>query len=150
MARKMKFDINKLIELDLIRRIPKAKQKAQESIKTSKDWLQEAKNNFESQSFRSCMLSCYLAMFHSARSILFINGFREKSHFAVARFLEDKYTRKGLLEEKWIKLLDHYREARHDDQYSTSFFITREESERALEFTKQFVEKMKELLETIK
>ena len=39
-------------------------------------------------------------MFHVAKAVLFIYGFREKSHFAVARFLEDKCVRKGLLEDE--------------------------------------------------
>ena len=89
-------------------------------------------------------------MFHSARAILFAEGFREKSHFAVARFLEDKYTFKNLLEEKWIKLLDDYRETRHDNQYSTSFIATKNEAEKALKTAKEFVERMKNLLEKIK
>jgi len=77
---------------------------------------------------RSCVLVSYLAIFHAARAILFADGFREKSHFAVARYLESRYVDKGLLEEKWVKLLDHYREMRHQDQYSTSFFTTEEEA----------------------
>jgi uncharacterized protein (UPF0332 family) len=143
----MKFDINNLLKLGLLRRIPKSKEKARESIKVAEDWLKEAKNNLESKAFRSCILSSYLAMFHSARALLFLNGFREKSHFAVARFLEDFYVKKGLLEKKWINLLDHYREIRHDDQYSTAFIATEEESKNALKSAEEFVNRMKRLLE---
>jgi len=62
-------------------------------------------------------------MFHAARAILFIDGFREKSHFAVDRYLEDKYATTGLLEKEWIDILDFYRETRHEDQYSISFLL---------------------------
>lgn len=150
MVKRMKFDINKLKELGLLREIPKSKQKAEESIKTAESWLEEAENNLKSEAFRSCILSSYLVMFHAARAILFADGFREKSHFAVARYLEDKFVRKELLEEKWIKLLDHYRETRHDDQYSTSFVTSKEEAERSLETAREFVERMKKLLKSIK
>lgn len=68
----MKFDINKLLELRLLRRMPKSKQKAEESIKTAKSWIKEAENNLKSKTFRSCILSSYLAMFHSARALLFV------------------------------------------------------------------------------
>jgi len=111
----MRFDIKKLEELGLLRRIPKSIKKAKESVSTAEAWLREAENNLKSKAFRSCILSSYLAMFHSARACLFVNGFREKSHFAVARFLEDFYVKKNLLEREWIELLDHYRETRHDD-----------------------------------
>ena len=146
MVKKMKFDINRLLELGLLRRIPKSKQKAEESIKTAESWLKEAENNLRSKAFRSCILSSYLAMFHSARATLFLNGFREKSHFAVARFLEDSYVKKGPLEKNWVNLLDHYRETRHNDQYSTSFITTEEEARNALKSAKEFVDRIKRLL----
>ena len=95
-------------------------------------------------------MSSYLAMFHSARGILFADGFREKSHFAVARYLEDLYGNKGLLEAKWVDLLDHYREVRHDDQYSTSFYATKDDCEKALKTAGEFVSAMKDLLNKIK
>ena len=142
----MKFDIDKLLEFGLLRRIPKSKRKAEESIKTAGSWLEEAENNLKNETFRSCILSSYLAMFHSARAILFLNGFREKSHFAVARFLEDSYAKKNLLEKRWIDLLDHYRETRHNDQYSTSFIVSEEEAKNALRSAKEFVKRIKKLL----
>ncbi len=142
----MKYDIDKLLKLGLLRTTPKSKSKAEESLKNAVSWLEEAGNNLQSKAFRSCILTCYLGMFHSARAILFAEGFREKSHFAVARFLEEKYADKNLLEMKWILLLDHYREMRHDDQYSTSFIATEEEAKKALESATKFVGRIKELL----
>jgi len=145
----MKYNIEKLIELDLLKKIPRSKIKAKKSIKNAEFWIKESKNNFKSKSFRSCILTSYLAIFHAARSILFVNGFREKSHFAIARFLEDKYVNKNLLEEKWIKMLDYYRETRHKDQYSIYFITTKDEAKEILDFSKEFLEEMKKLLNKI-
>jgi len=119
----MKFDIDRCIKLGLLKRIPPSKEKAEGSMKNAENWLREAKNNLQNLTFRSCILTSYLAMFHAARAILFIDGFREKSHFAVARYLEDKYATTGLLEKEWIDILDFYRETRHEDQYSISFLL---------------------------
>src|SRR3989338_399282 len=146
MGKKIKYNLNQLIGEGLIRPIPKSNQKAEESVRTAESLLKEAKNNFGSKALKSCIISSYLAMFHSARAILFANGFREKSHFAVARFLESKYAKAGLLEEKWVQMLDHSREARHDDQYSTSFIVTEQEAKSALDSAKRVIERMKELL----
>ena len=146
MGKKMKYNLNQLIGEGLIKPIPKSNQKAEESVRTAESWLKEAKNNFGSKALKSCIISSYLAMFHSARSILFADGFREKSHFAVARFLEDKYTKNNLLEEKWINLLDHYRETRHNDQYSTSFITTEDEAKDILGSAEKFIARMKLLL----
>ncbi len=134
----------------LLRRIPPSEKKAEGSINAARKWLDESEKDFEAGTFNSSILSSYLAMFHSTRAILFFDGFREKSHFCIARYLEDRYVKKNLLEAKWIELLDHYRELRHDDQYSISFFTTHEEAENALRTAKEFVERMKRLLEKIK
>jgi len=146
MAMKMNFSTKKLLDLGLLRKIPASEKKAAESMKTADSWIMEAENNLKSKAFRSCILSSYLAMFHSARAVLFINGFREKSHFAVARFLEDFYVKRNLLEKKWVDVLDHYRETRHDDQYSTSFITTEDEAREALNSAKEFVRRMRKLL----
>jgi uncharacterized protein (UPF0332 family) len=79
MAKKTQYSINRLFEEGLIRKIPPSKDKAAESIRTAESWLKEASNNLSSNALRSCIISSYLAMFHSARGILFADGFREKS-----------------------------------------------------------------------
>jgi uncharacterized protein (UPF0332 family) len=142
----MKFSIDLLIKEKLLSKIPPSKQKSQESIKSAELWLKESKNNFNSKSFNSCVLTSYISMFHAARSILFFDGYREKSHFAVARYLEEIYQTKGLIEPEWIKLLDYYRELRHEDQYSTSFFITEKDAKNALDSAKKFIDRIIKLL----
>jgi uncharacterized protein (UPF0332 family) len=85
-------------------------------------------------------------MFHSARALLYLDGYREKSHYCIARYLEEKYVKEGHLEEKWVELLDHHRELRHLSQYNVSFLTSRDEAENALETSKSFVERMKALV----
>lgn len=107
---------------------------------------EEAEKDLRGEAYNSSVLSSYLAMFHSARALLYFDGYREKSHFCIARYLEEKYVRKRLLESKWVELLDHYRDLRHDDQYSISFFATKDEAGSALRTAKEFVERMRSLL----
>jgi len=119
------------------------------SIKKAEEWLSEAEKSFESHALNSSVLASYMVMFSSARAILFLDGFREKSHACVARYLEEKYVKSGKLEKKWIELLDHAREIRHDDQYNLSFFSTQEEAEKALKSAGEFLKMMKCLLANI-
>jgi uncharacterized protein (UPF0332 family) len=97
MAKKTHYNIDRLLDEGLLRKIPASREKAEENIRTAESWINEAENNLRSNAFRSCIISSYLAMFHSAREILFGDGFREKSHFAVARYLEDQYEKKTCL-----------------------------------------------------
>ena len=136
------------IEKGLLRRIPCSKEKAEGSIKAARRWLREARVNLENEVYNSSLLSSYLAMFHSARAILYLDGYREKSHYCVGRYIEEKYVRKGLLEGKWIELLDHYRSLRHRDQYSVNFYATGDEAKKAIETAEDFISIMKNLLQS--
>lgn len=129
-----------------MRRVPPSPQKAQSSLEAAQRWLEEAEKNLRSEAFNSSVLSSYLAMFHSSRAILFLDGFREKSHFCIARFLEEKYVKNDLLERKWIDILDYFRDLRHQGQYGTGFFSTSSETQEALDTAKEFVERMEHLL----
>ncbi len=142
-----RFDFDDCIREGLLRQIPRSREKAESSIKAAAKWLEEAEKCLRNETLNSSVLSSYLAMFHAARSILFFDGFREKSNYCIARYLEEKYVRSGLLENKWIELLDHCRELRHDSQYDISFFASKDEAGAALKTAKEFVGKMKNLME---
>lgn len=137
------------LEKGLLRKIPPSKDKALRSIEKAKKWLEEARNTIESKALNSSISASYLTMFHAARSILFLDGLREKSHACVARYLE-QYVKRGRLEQNWVDLLDHNREIRHDDQYNLSFFATKEDAERALRSAVDFLSRMKQLLQSMK
>lgn len=138
------------IKEGLLRKIPPSKENAEASIKTAQKWLAEAEKDLSAKAFNSALMAAYVAMFHSARAILFFDGYREKSHFCLARYIEDNYAKKGLLEAKWVDMLDHYRDMRHDDQYSLGFLTTKEEAESSLQTAKEFVERLSLLLERLK
>ncbi len=142
--KKSKFE--ECLEKGELRKVPSSKQKSQRSVKTARKWLKEARTNFNNEAYKSCLLSSYIAMFHSARAILFFDGYREKSHYCVGRYLEEKYVKNDRLENKWVKLFDHYRELRHKDHYSLSFTATLKEAKKAVETAEEFVDRMDELL----
>jgi uncharacterized protein (UPF0332 family) len=146
MVAKMKYTIEHLLRENLLARIPKSKDKAKDSIKAANEWIAESKNNIFNKSFKSAILTAYLGMFHAARAILYLDGFREKSHFAVARYLENIYVGKGKLEVEWVEMLDYCRELRHSDQYRTSFIITKEEANEFLDKAEKFVKRLENLL----
>ena len=142
----MVFNYKNCIEQGLLRRIPPSKDKASRSVKKAEKWLEEAKKTLKSRAFDSSVLGSYMVMFHSARAILFFDGYREKNHSCIARYLEEKYVKTRKLEKKWVELLDHQREIRHNDQYDLTFFSTQEEARKALKSVSGFLERMKLLL----
>jgi uncharacterized protein (UPF0332 family) len=143
----MAFKYKDCLEKGLLKKIPPSKEKAFSSIKKAEKWLDEAEKTLKSKAFDSSVLASYMVFFHSARAVLFFDGFREKSHACIALYLEEKYVKTGKLERKWIELLDHYRETRHSNQYDLSFYSTEEEAANALDSATKFLERMKELID---
>jgi len=150
MGTEMQLRFKDCIEKGLLKKLPASKDNAIRSINKAESWLKEAEKSLQGEAYDSSVLSSYLAMFHSARAILFLDGYREKSHACVARYLEEQYVNKKKLEKKWVELLDHHREIRHNDQYDLSFYSSDEEAKEALESAGEFLQRMKHLLNTLK
>lgn len=146
MEKTLKFDSKDCLKQALLRKIPKSKHKSQNSINAADKWLEEAKKNFSAGSLNSCLITCYLSMFHAARSILFKDGYREKSHACIARYLEDTYVKKGQLDKKFIDLLDHHREIRHQNQYGFQLYASEEDCKNSLDTAEKFLNEMRKLV----
>ena len=143
----MKFTSEDCFEKRLLRKIPSSGKDAEEDIRSASDWISEAEKNVSSKAYKSTIISSYLAMFHSVRAILAMDGVRERSHFCMGRYLEDFYFKKDLLERKWIELFDYYRELRHADQYGATFIATEKEAKESVSVAKDFVKRISVLLE---
>ena len=142
----MPLRFKECIEKGLLRKIPASRDNALRSLQKAESWLKEAEKALKSEAYDSSVLSAYLVMFHSARAILFFDGYREKSHACVARYLEGHYVLNKKLEKKWVDLLDHQRQIRHENQYDLSFFSSDEDAKKACTTAELFLKRMKELI----
>lgn len=132
------FSLKDCIDQGLIRKIPKSTARAESSLDASRKWINEAKASLKVDAYNSTLMASYLAMFHASRSLLYKDGYRERSHYCIARYIEAEYVQKGKLEQKWVDLLDHYREQRHKNQYTFSLSTTQGDAEDAVKASEQF------------
>jgi len=139
-------ELDRCFQKGLIRKTLPSKEKALKSMKKARRWLDEAQKNFDYGLFDSCLVSSYSAMFHAARSLLLKDGFREKSHYCVARYLEEKYVHRKKLNREVVDLLDRFRELRHEDLYELDFFATKEDAKEAIKNARIVIEEMEKLL----
>ena len=128
-----------------LRPVEPSKEKSELSIKQAREWLEEAEKNLENEAYKSAHISTYLALFHSARAILFRDGVREKSHYCIGIYLE-KYVNNGDLEEEYVMLFDRMRSARNTDQYSFQIPPSPEEVKSGIESAEEFINRMDQLL----
>ena len=139
------FSLKDCMDQGLIRRIPKSTARAESSLQASEKWLNEAKSTHKAGAYNSSLMASYLVMFHASRSLLYRDGYREKSHYCIARYIESEYVQNGKLEQEWIDLLDHYREQRHKNQYTFSLGTTQEEAEDAVNASVRFQTRIRAL-----
>jgi uncharacterized protein (UPF0332 family) len=141
-----RFSFGDCVEQGLLRRIMPSASATESSLKASERWLEEAEKGLRGGALNSSVISSYLAMFHSSRAVLFRDGYREKSHACIARYLDEVYVKTGKLEARWVSLLDYNRELRHESQYDAIFVTSVGEAEKALVSAREFVDRFKVLL----
>lgn len=140
--------IDDCFERGLLRRVEPSRIKSEKSLLSARDWLSEAEKTLEAGALRSAVSSAYLAVFHSARAVLFRDGVREKSHYCIGLYLQ-RYVEEGSLEEDWPMLFDRIRSVRHADQYSFMARPTDEEVQAGIDLAERFIERMERLIEEI-
>jgi uncharacterized protein (UPF0332 family) len=107
--------------------------------------LSEAMKNVGAEAYKSAISSFYLAIFHSARAVLFRDGVREKSHYCAGVYLE-KYVEQDVFEGDWVLIFDRMRSVRHTDQYSFRTPPSSEEVDSGIDIAGKFVDRMEKLL----
>ncbi len=102
--------------------------------------LDDARANLEEERYDATILLAYQSLLSASKAILFMDGIREKSHVCIARYLEAKHNDKFDLQT--IGLLDSFREARHEIQYSAAFTASENQAKEIVEFAEKFLGKV--------
>lgn len=136
--------LKECIEQGMIRKIAPSIVQARSQMEKAQVMLEEAEKAVKGGSPNSAVLAGYAAMFDGARSLLFKDGYRERSHACVARYLEANYS--DTLGISFVHLLDEYREKRHKVSYSSEYYPTLEEAKNLVEFAGKFLGKIGHLL----
>lgn len=99
----------------------------------SRKWLDDAKNTLKIGLYGPSILAAYEAMFHAARSLLIKDGYRERSHYCIARYLDRVYAKNKVIEAKVVDIIDSYRDLRQQTAYGIEFEATKAEAGSAIE-----------------
>lgn len=111
-------ELSKCFERRLLTNTGASTGLAIKSIKQAGLFLTDAVDLIEIGKKRMAIIALYNAYFHTSRALLFRDGIKERSHFCIARYLEEKYVDNELLDRKFLNYLDTLRDVRHETQYS--------------------------------
>lgn len=100
-----------------LRRIRPDLLKARKSLDAAGTKLERAKALLKDGHNDAALLYAYSSMFSAGRAILYKDGIQEKSHYCLAKYLEEKYAKNGKIDPETITLLNAFREERHAIMY---------------------------------
>lgn len=144
------MNLQECLEKGLIRKASPSAEKTTNSISLAEHKLELSQSEFDAGIFEGSFISSYSAMFHAARALLFRDGFKEQSHYALYVYTKEKYANK--LEMRYISELNSLRSIRHSVLYGNPEDVTpREvlevEAESALKTAGEFINAVKKLLQ---
>jgi len=120
---------------------------ARKSLRQAEIFLVDAVDLINIGKDRMATIALYNAFFHTARALLFRDGIKERSHFCIARYVEEKYVRNGLLNADFLSYLDALRDARHETQYSLDVISLEIDMGAAVGICREFMKAMEGLIE---
>lgn len=139
-------EIGRCFEEGLLRKRSPSKGLARKSIKQAESFLSDTEKLIDAEMDRMAVIALYNAFFHAARTLLFKDGIRERSHYCVARYIEAEYVLKKKLDKKFVLVLDSLRDMRHTTQYSLDAIEIDEDLNEIYNSCIDFISKVEKLV----
>jgi len=140
------MNVKECLEKELLSKTDPDMRKAKKSILAAERKLLLAEAELKSELYEGCFISAYASMFHAARALLFKDGYKEKSHYAIYVYLEEKYSNKIQL--KYINEFNNMRTERHNLMYGLDEIqeTSQQEAKTTTKIVKEFIEIIKKEL----
>ncbi|MFH1715355.1 MAG: HEPN domain-containing protein [Elusimicrobiota bacterium] len=117
----MRMNFKKCLENKKIFKSTEVKYLVGKEIKLAEEDLKKAHEGYEREEFRWPTIQCYYSMFHSTRALLYLKGYRERSHICLYIAMEELYVKKGLIDSEIVEVFKEARFLREDADYRGDF-----------------------------
>lgn len=120
---------------------------AESSLKMASHKLDIARKELSHGIYETAVITAYTSMFHCARSLLFADGYKERSHYAIWVYLNEKYSSK--IERRHIHEFNSLRITRHGLMYNLEEKgeTQKDEAQGAVKSAEEFISAVKKLFE---
>lgn len=117
------------------------KDLAKKDLKQADFFLKEAEELLDLNKKQIAAISLYNAFFHTARSLLFKDGIKERSHYCIAKYLQNNYDI-----EKFVDAFETVMSLRHNVQYSTEKVEIEEDLTEFINICHDFISEVEKIL----
>jgi len=140
-------NVEQCIAEGLLAKIQPDSEKARSSLRMAEHKLGLAEKELEHEIYENAVVSAYASMFHSARAILFMDGYKERSHYAVYIYVNENYS--GRIERKYLTELNSLRLSRHALMYELERGpeVQQSDAESAIAAAKGFLRRVCNIVE---
>lgn len=141
--------LKECFEKGLLKKTAKQQDLAVKDVKQSEFFLKEADELLEINKKVMAAIALYNAYFHCARALLFKDGVKERSHYCIARYVEEEYVKAKKLNIKFLNGFETMMSIRHNAQYSTEEIEIEEDIEELYNLCEEFITAVGKLLKFI-
>ena len=113
----MNPEFERCLRSQKIKVFSRGKTLADKELKVAASDLEQAKITFEDDNYKWATIQCYYSMFHSARALLYIRNYRERSHHCLIVAIRVLYVEKKLLPLHLIEGLQKAKTLRESADY---------------------------------
>jgi len=127
-----------------IQEFSRGKALAKKEVKTAEKDIVDAKDSLENKKYKWATIQFYYSMFHSARALLYIRNYRERSHYCLIIALRALYGDKKLLSTSLIESLQKAKALRENADYYDEW--SKEAAERLSKSAEEFLSASRKLI----
>jgi uncharacterized protein (UPF0332 family) len=98
--------------------------------------------------WRDMLSKTYFAMFYAASALLCTDGISVSKHSAVVALVGERFAKPGRIDRKLHRMLIDMLDERHVADYRIEIEVKQEEAEQGLRTAREFVEAIREYLES--
>lgn len=121
MGERLEREFEKCSKEGKIKKFSRAKGLSTKELKVAESDLLAAKQGLEGEQWKWCTIQAYYSMFHTARALLYSEGYREKSHYCLRIAVEALFVSTGKIGEIFIDALQTAKQMRENADYEENF-----------------------------
>jgi len=113
----MSFEFQECLRKGKIQEFSRGKYIVKKELKTAKEDLIDARDSLARGKYKWATIQLYYSMFHSARALLYVKNYRERSHYCLIAALRALYVDKKLLSNTLVESLQRAKTLRENADY---------------------------------
>ena len=141
----MSQEFKKCLERGRIKNFSPGPGLAKKELKLAEEDLKTATKSAKENNYKWSIIQSYYSMFHSARALLYLKKYREKSHYCLIESIRALYVKTGELNVSLIEYLIEAKNLREEADYYGDF--SELNSKKMIKKAREFLKKAKEITE---